>query len=467
MAQPLVALQAALPQLTDPAELAVKAYTLRDLAAKAQAADQALMDDQAARAAFSANPDDGAARLSALASVSPAAYSAEAKRQSELSKNDAETRAKQIEAAHKQLDMAGQAFGYVRRNPTLDNATQAIKWLTDNGVYTPEQAAQYTNQVTDNPAGIKALADQAFTATLATKDQLPKIETKDNGGQLVTQAIDPVSNKVSTLSTMTKVQSPDNKATNDRIAAEGRANRAAQAELARERRAAGDTEPSLDPKTLDTLAEQAIGGDNSVYTNLGRGAQGAANLVALRNRVAQKASERGLSGADLASINADYQGQKAGLRTSGTISARVENAAAEAEQLAPLAIDAGRKVARAGLLVFGKGQNVFDTQTNNPDFKSFAVANQGLVTAYAGAMARGGPTRVADIQHAEKLIGTAENQTAYEAGVNQLLKEIAAAKRAPRQVRESLRNEISGRGGHDAPAPASGAGKVVDFGSLK
>lgn len=267
-----------------------------------------------------------------------------------------------------------------------------------------------------------------------------KMDFRDAGGSLL--GLDPYTGKP--ITTIKKTQSPDSIAVDRRAAAD---------------RAAGGAEPSLNDATLDFLADQALRGDTTVYQNMGRGAQGAANLVALRTRVAQKAQAQGLSGADLASIGADYQGQKAGLRTSGNISARVENAAAEAEQLAPLAIAAGRNVARSGILVFGKGQNIFDTQTNNPEFKRFAVANMGLVTAYAGAMARGGPTRVADIEHAQHLLGTAESQQAYEAGVDQLQKEIVAAKAAPRHVRESLRNDISGRsndhGGATAPNPVA------------
>jgi hypothetical protein len=93
MPQPLVALQTTAPQFEDPVTLQTKAYSLRDLAAKAQAADQSRTDDQAARAAFAANPTDSAARLNALAGVSPKAYGDEAKRQADLAKADAETRA--------------------------------------------------------------------------------------------------------------------------------------------------------------------------------------------------------------------------------------------------------------------------------------------------------------------------------------------------------------------------------------
>jgi hypothetical protein len=468
MAQPLVALQAALPQFADPADQQLKAYKLRDLAAQADAADQARADDQAARAAYAANPTDGAARLSALASVSPKAYAAEAKAQADQAKAGAETTAKQLETAHKKVDLAGQAFGYVRQFPTVQNAKSAIQWLGDQGVYSPDQVAQYSAKVDADPNNVKGMADQAFAAALSVKDQLMKIETRDTGGSVQTVGTNPLTGQTTTLSTLAKTQSPDNIATNQRIAAEGAANRSNQLQVQRmigdRQDSGGDTEANIDPKRMSFMVDQALKGDTTVYQNLGRGKQGAANLLALRGAVADEAQKRGLTGADLAAINADYQGQKAGLRSASQISAKVENAGAEADQLAPLAIEAGRNVARSGFLPFGRAQVMFNNQTNDPDMNKFATANIGLATAYAGAMARGGKATVTDNEHARELLSTAKSQQAYEAIVSQMQQEIAAAKRAPKQVRDNLRNDISGKGSHGAPA---GDGKVVDFGSLK
>lgn len=253
-----------------------------------------------------------------------------------------------------------------------------------------------------------------------------KMDFRDAGGSLL--GLDPYTGKP--LTTIKKTQSPDSVAVDRRAAAD---------------RAAGGTEPSLNDATLDFLADQALRGDTTVYQNMGRGAQGAANLVALRTRVAQKAQAQGLSGADLASIGADYQGQKAGLRTSGNISARVENAIAEADQLAPLAVAAGRDVARSGFLPFGQAQIMFNTQTNDPALKKFATANNGLVSAYAGAMARGQKPTRDDYDHARHILAEAQSQAAYEATVQQMQLEMKAASAAPKMVRDHLRNEISGQ----------------------
>ncbi len=259
-------------------------------------------------------------------------------------------------------------------------------------------------------------------------------------------------NRVAPGTVYPKTQSPDSRAADARWAARGAG-----------RGGSGGAEASFDSDTLDMMADQALRGDRSVFQNIGRGAQGSANMVALRGRITKKAQERGISGADLASITADYGGLVAGLRTSANISARVENAISEARELAPLAITAGRDVARAGILPFGKAQVMFDTQTNDPALKKFAAANVGFVQAYAGAMARGQKPTVHDKEHAEKLISEATSQKAYEAVMSQLMLEMDAASRAPQKVREHLRGEIGGQGGgHGDGAPGgSPAAKPV------
>lgn len=247
-------------------------------------------------------------------------------------------------------------------------------------------------------------------------------------------------NKIAPGAVYQKTQTPDSRAVDARFAARSAGS--------------GGNDASLDDETLDMMADQALRGDTSVFKNLGRGAQGSANLVELRSRITQKAKTLNISGADLAAITADYGGLVNGLRVSSNISARVENAISEARELAPLAVTAGREVARSGLLPFGKAQVMFDTQTNDPALKKFAAANVGFVQAYAGAMARGQKPTVHDKEHAEKLISEATSQKAYEAVMDQLMLEMDAASRAPQKVREHLRNEIGGHASHGGSAPS-------------
>lgn len=124
-------------------------------------------------------------------------------------KVQAEARAKEIETASKRVDLAGQVFGFVRANPSLENAVSAINHLQQNGIWTPEQAQQYLSTVQANPQAIPQLAEQAFRAALDAKEQLAKIQTNNVGGQTLTQSFDPVTGQVRQLSTIQNTESPD------------------------------------------------------------------------------------------------------------------------------------------------------------------------------------------------------------------------------------------------------------------
>jgi hypothetical protein len=216
----------------------------------------------------------------------------------------------------------------------------------------------------------------------------------------------------------------------------------------------------MDPLAIRMTAQQYLAGDTSALQNFGRGAQGAKNLNAVRLEISRLANAQGLNGADIAAKVAEFGGIKAGQRTAGTRSANIEIAANEAAQLAPLAIAASRNVARSGFLPFGKAQIMFDSNTNDPNLRQFAMANTALANAYGQVMSRGGVASVSDKEHAKELLSTAFDQRSYEAAVQQLQAEIRAAQKAPREVRKDLSGEVSGRGNaHAAPAaPGSNNG---------
>jgi hypothetical protein len=124
-------------------------------------------------------------------------------------KTEAEARTKRLEAAHKAIDIAGQAFGYVRQNPTPENAERTLQFLEANGIYDAAQVQQMREMVAANPQNIAALADQAFRAALSAKDQLPKFETRNTGGSTDTLQIDPVTGKVGVAASVRNTISPD------------------------------------------------------------------------------------------------------------------------------------------------------------------------------------------------------------------------------------------------------------------
>ncbi|MBI2725395.1 MAG: hypothetical protein HYX42_04010 [Polaromonas sp.] len=117
-----------------------------------------------------------------------------------------------LEANHKRLETAGQAFGQVRANPTLETANSVLDYLGQNNIFPPEQIAQYKAQVAANPQGIAQMADLMFRATLSAKDQLAKTETRNTGSKTDTLSIDPVTGKTAVINSVANTQSPDSAA---------------------------------------------------------------------------------------------------------------------------------------------------------------------------------------------------------------------------------------------------------------
>ena len=228
---------------------------------------------------------------------------------------------------------------------------------------------------------------------------------------------------------------------------------------------------ALDPLAVHLAAQQYLAGDSGALQNYGRGAQGAQNLNQIRAEIAKQATANGMTGADIAAKMAEFAGTKAGQRTAGTRSANIEIAANEAGQFAPIALAASEKVARSGLLPFGKAQVMFDSNTNDPNLRQFAMANQALVNAYGQVISRGGVATDSDKKHAQELLSTAMDQKSYSAAVDQLMQEVTAARKAPQAVRSAISAGVSGRGDAStspaaAPAPQAATSKVATLSDI-
>lgn len=222
----------------------------------------------------------------------------------------------------------------------------------------------------------------------------------------------------------------------------------------------GENDLAKDPETRRFMAEQYWAGDPSVMQNLGRGAQGAKNIVALRHEIVAVGKEMGKSPKDLAAAQAEFQGMKAGERTLGTRTANIEMAAQEAKSLAGLALDASEKLPRSGLKSLNDVIQAAQSRTASPELRAFVASNTSLINAYARAINPQGVGTVADKEHAREMLSTAFAKGDYRAAVTQLLKEIDAAQKSPRQVKESMREGFTSGGGAEG-------GKTVNWSDLK
>lgn len=134
-----------------------------------------------------------------------------------------------LEVSHKRIEMMGQTLGYVKDNPTVENATAAIRHMVQNGIMPPEkgQEALAAFQADPTPQGISKFATLGYQAALSAKDQLPKFETRNTGGTTDTIAINPVTGKTTVANSVRNTQSPDSVASTASAAA-GRKQSAAQ-----------------------------------------------------------------------------------------------------------------------------------------------------------------------------------------------------------------------------------------------
>ena len=201
----------------------------------------------------------------------------------------------------------------------------------------------------------------------------------------------------------------------------------------------------LDDETLKPLAEQARAGDTSVFTNIGRGAQGSENLIRLRREIARQNAEAGTGGAEQAARNAEFFGEKAGQRTLGTRSANIELPAAEFQQMAPLALQASEAVDRTQYPNLNAITNAVQKGTGGEAIVRFNAANNTLVNVYSRAVSPTGVPTDALRQHAYDLLNTGFSKGQYSAVVDMMHQEIAAARRSPGSVRQQMRENFTGQ----------------------
>lgn len=195
----------------------------------------------------------------------------------------------------------------------------------------------------------------------------------------------------------------------------------------------------LSPESTTTMAEQYLAGDRSVMQNLGRGAQGAQNIVKLRGEIAKKMGERGMSGQDMATKMAEFEGLKAGERTLTQRTANIGMRIAEAKTFAPLALSASEKVDRTRFPTINSLLLAAEKGTGGEDVVRLSVATQSLLNAYAAAVTpTGTPTEGAQAR-AHELLDKAWSQGQFKTAIDQLMMEMEAASKSPGMVREEFR----------------------------
>jgi hypothetical protein len=126
-------------------------------------------------------------------------------------KSDADTQATHIATATKKLEALGQGLGYLKDNPTIENARALVSGWQQAGLITPEEAQQKLTEFGQDPTpqGVQRLALMGYQGALSAKDQLATYATRNLGGTTQTTAINPVTGQVRVVDTQTNTVSPD------------------------------------------------------------------------------------------------------------------------------------------------------------------------------------------------------------------------------------------------------------------
>lgn len=208
-------------------------------------------------------------------------------------------------------------------------------------------------------------------------------------------------------------------------------------------RASGAADVTLNEQTLRRMAEQYLGGDRTVFQNLGRGAQGSANVVALREMVGTIGEERGLSGGDIARIIGEFEGFKAGQRSMGTRGANVLMAATEAGLMADIVTETSDAVDRTEFPNLNAVANAVSKGVGGVEVVKFNTALNSFINVYARAIAPSGqgPT-VSDKEHAREMLNIAYSKGQVGGAIDIMLREIEAAKATPGKVKKEFGDQM-------------------------
>lgn len=213
--------------------------------------------------------------------------------------------------------------------------------------------------------------------------------------------------------------------------------------------------------TISDMAGQYLAGDKSVMQNLGRGAQGAENIVKLRAEISRQARDAGLKPDQVATKMADFAGRTAAMRTLGTRGANVEYAANTANKAIDLAQEAYGKLPRGQFVPFNQLRELYDKKTSSPEQAAAYAATNTLVNEYARVAAGGSNQATEGMRHhAREMLNTAMGPEAFNAVLGMMRREIQTAKSAYNETRREFLQDSHARdekNGVTAPAAAPGA----------
>ena len=201
-------------------------------------------------------------------------------------------------------------------------------------------------------------------------------------------------------------------------------------------------------------AKQYLAGDKSVLMNLGRGAQGAENVLKIKHFITQLSTEKGLSPADVAANIAEFNGTVAAFRTLGTRTANLGVSINEMRTFVPMVIETSKKIKRTDYPTINAVILAAEQGTGSTEVVQYSDAIQALQNAYTLVMSRSGVPSDFARKRAIEVLQREWSQGQIEAGVEILIREADAASEAVKQTGQELRQNFTTSGQRGAAPPA-------------
>lgn len=213
---------------------------------------------------------------------------------------------------------------------------------------------------------------------------------------------------------------------------------------------------SIDDETADFLAKRSLQGDTRALVGLGRGAQGAENILKIQQRASELAKSQGMDATDVLNNIAVQAGRMSESRTLGTKSANFGVAEKAMEESLPIALEASKSVPRTAFPALNRLIQSGQTNVGDPRLKKFLIATDTAAKDYARTINPSGQTREGDIAYARKLLSTADSPEAYEAALQQLKIEAGVTKRAIQRQKDEVQSRGKSEQGGGKPIVIDG-----------
>jgi len=357
------------------------------------------------------------------------------------------------ELQQKKLTDIGNRLASLVSKPDLSrqDVIDQVNQLVDQHSLNPDQRDQMLARIPQDPKQLKDFLVRAGMQNLTLQQQIatqlstaPKYNEQDTGGVINEGTVDPMTGvRTAGTTNVVKTMTPDQ-----------------AAKIALQKSGA------LTDDTKQFMAERLLNGEkaSAVLGNLGRGAQGAADLRDVQNLLPTLAKQKGIGAAQLANIMQNTAADARTLTELGAREGKIAPRVQEAINFGDIAKQASADVPRGGFVPWNRLSQTADSALSDPKLAKLKAATNSLINAYAAAVGGGSPT-VHDKEAAEHMLSTAQSPEAYNAVVDQLILESQKALDAPGQVRARLNAGAGRTAAPDASLPPDVAAALAKHGA--